>query len=296
MPGRLPPPFFASSFLWSSAREGPEAPAQRAAQAKAATVLYDTTRHPFSAKAPLRPLDQSSRAAENAEMGLRLEPSSAVRERRLERLLADRGLARDDARLASLVEDALLVGSLELAGKPVSWEAARATRGTPAEPVALAALRRARAAVTRQSPVTPEAIGTWHECLLGPVGFRAEERVPGAPTELIADRLAELALWLAAEGGAALGPSARSALALARIVEIRPFDDGNGRVARLAAAHLMAQAGLAPPILVKGDAPRLETALAAAFRLETGPLVDLVDEASGRALAVMIQALERGLV
>src|SRR5262245_19899027 len=230
-------------------------------------------------------------------MGLRLSPSLAARERRLERLLAERGLARDDARLASLVEDALLVGSLELAGIPVSWEAARAADGT--EPVELAALRRARVAVPEQSPVSPEAILTWHECLVGPVGFRAGQSgagSPGAPVELIAERLAELGLWLAAEGGSALGPAARSALALARIVEIRPFDDGNGRVARLAASHLMAHAGLAPPILVKGDSPRLEAALSAAHGLETGPLVELVDEASGRALAVMTQALERGLV
>jgi Fic family protein len=147
--------------------------------------------------------------------------------------------------------------------------------------------------------VTLEAIATWHECLVGPVGFRdgsSGDRSRGAPVEVIADRLSELATWLAAEGGRALGPAARSALALARIVEIRPFGDGNGRVARLAASHLMTHAGLAPPILVKGDAPRLEAALAAAHRLETGPLVELVDEASGRALEVMAQALERGLV
>jgi hypothetical protein len=230
---------------------------------------------------------------------MRLEPSLAARERRLERLLAERGLARDDARLEALVEDALLVGSLELAGVPVSWEAARAPRGSPAEPGDLAALRRARAAVARDAPVTIEAIRAWHACLLGPVGFRGGEGdapPKGAPAELVVDRLGELALWLAAEGGVALGPAPRAALALARIVEIRPFADANGRVARLAASHLMAQAGLAPPILVRGDAPRLEAALAAAFRLETGPLVELVDEASGRALAVLTQALERGLV
>ena len=55
-------------------------------------------------------------------MGLRLEPSVAVREGRLARLLAARGLAAEDVRLARIVEDAELVGSLELAGLPVSWE------------------------------------------------------------------------------------------------------------------------------------------------------------------------------
>jgi hypothetical protein len=231
-------------------------------------------------------------------MGLSLRPSVTVRERRLARLLAEHGVARDDARLAVLVEDALLVGSLELAGIPVSWEAARAPRGTAAEPLELAALRRGREAVARDAPVSAEAIRGWHEPLAGDAGFRTGDGGAGrgAPAELIESRISELALWLEAEGGAALGPAPRAALALARIVEIRPFADANGRVARLAASHLMAQAGLAPPILVKGDAPRLQAALQAAFVLDTLPLVELIEEASGRALDVHIQALERGLV
>ena len=80
-------------------------------------------------------------------------------------------------------------------------------------------------------------------------------------------------------------------MALARIVEIRPFDDANARVARLAASHLMVRGGMRPPILVKGDGPRLRASLEAAFRLETEPLVALLVEASGRALDVMIQTL-----
>ena len=78
--------------------------------------------------------------------------------------------------------------------------------------------------------------------------------------------------------------------------EILPFAEANGRVSRLAASHVMVRGGMRPPILVAGDAPRLRDAVESAFRLETGPLVDLVREASGRALDVKIQALERRLV
>jgi fido (protein-threonine AMPylation protein) len=85
-------------------------------------------------------------------------------------------------------------------------------------------------------------------------------------------------------------------VALARIVEVHPFDEANGRVARLAAAHVLRRAGLQAPILVGGDRARLQAALEAAHRLETGPLVELVREASGRALDVMIQSLERRLL
>jgi hypothetical protein len=89
-----------------------------------------------------------------------------------------------------------------------------------------------------------------------------------------------------------VGRGARGALALARLLEIRPFLEANGRVARLAASHLMEAAGAEPPILVGGDAPRLEAALQRAFQLDTEPLVALLDEASERSLDVQLQALE----
>jgi hypothetical protein len=244
-------------------------------------------------------LDRPYFRFDNAQsMSLRLEPSAAARQKRLDRLLAERGLRQDDARLATLVEDALLVGSLELAGFRVSWEAARASRGADAGagPAELAALRSALAAVAPSSPLTLDAIRAWHAALAGPAGFRRRELAadnarPAAPSEFIESRLATLVDWLESAGSAELGPEQKAAVVLARIVEIRPFDDANGRVSRLAASHVMARAGLSPPILVAGDAARLQAALEAAFRLETGPLVELVREASGRALDVMIQSL-----
>jgi hypothetical protein len=237
-------------------------------------------------------------------MGLRLEPSAAVREKRLERLLAERGLARDDSRLRRIVEDALLVGSLGVAGVRVSWEEARASEGAPVE---LAALRRARACVAPGAPLTLDAIRAWHAALAGPVGFRVSDIASpdnprdtqsgtGAPPAFIEDRLASLAEWLDAEGSGELTAEQKASVALARIVEIRPFDQANGRVSRLAAAHVLERAGVGPPILVSGDADRLQAALRAAFTLETSALLELVREASGRALDVMIQAVERKLI
>jgi len=224
-------------------------------------------------------------------VSLRLEPSVAVRERRLTRLLGERGLLPDDERLTRIVEDAELVGSLELAGLAVSWDDARSA--TP--PPQLQALRRARAVVSTADRFTLAALRAWHEALAGPAGFRRREAA-GAPPEFIEDRLASLAEWLDARGAEELAPLQKSAVALARIVEVRPFDEANGRVARLAAAHVLRRAGLQAPILVGGDGARLQAALEAAHRLETGPLVELVREASGRALDVMIQSLERRLL
>jgi hypothetical protein len=228
-------------------------------------------------------------------MSLRLEPSAAVREKRLERLLVERGLGPDDPGLAGIVEDAQLLGSLELAGLRFTWDEVRSSRVAGEGPPEVLALRRALAAVPPDAPFSLAAIRAWHEALAGPVGLRtgARERdgAPPAPAELVEDRLATLALWLEVAGPRDLAPEQAAAVALARLVEILPFDDANGRVSRLAASHRMVRGGMRPPILVAGDAPRLRAALEAAFRLETGPLTALLAEASGRALDVMIQTL-----
>jgi hypothetical protein len=227
---------------------------------------------------------------------LRPVPSIAVRERRLTRLLGDRGLSADDAGLAALVEDAQLLGSLELAGLRFTWDEVRASRTTGEGPAAILALRRARAAVARDAPLSVLAVRAWHEALAGPVGFRTGERrreggAPPAAADRIEERLASLVDWIEVAGTRDLAPDQAAAVALARLLEILPFDEANGRVSRLAASHVMVRGGMRPPVLVAGDGPRLRAAVESAFRMETGPLVELLSEASGRALDVMIQSL-----
>jgi hypothetical protein len=226
---------------------------------------------------------------------LRLQPAAALKERRLAALLEEHGLRADDAGLAGLVEDAQLLGSLELADFRFTWEEVRSSRATGEGPAEVLALRRARTVVPPDAPFTAAAIRAWHAAVAGPVGFRREERpregARTAPPELIESRLDSLADWVEVAGTRDLAPDQAAAVALARLVEILPFDDANGRVSRLAASHLMVRGGMRPPILVAGDAARLRASLESAFRLETEPLVALLVEASGRALDVMIQSL-----
>ena len=224
--------------------------------------------------------------------GLRLEPSRALKEKRLLALLA--GRSEGETALREVVRDAQLLGSLELAGFSFTWEEVRS--GTPAPEIR--ALRRAHALEAPESPLTVPTLLAWHEALVGPgTGWRTNERAreggpPPAPPAFVVSRLRLLEDWLAMDSGRELRAAQAGALALARIVEVLPFDDANGRVSRLAVSHVMVRAGERPPILVKGDHPRLVAALQAAFRLDTEPLWRLLDEASARSLDVMIRALE----
>ena len=217
--------------------------------------------------------------------GLRLAPSAAMKEKRLAALLAGRDPAADPA-LAEALVAAQVRGSLELAGKA----------GTPEEADAAAALRRAVFAVDARAPLTVEAILTWQAALTGERALRRQARdrpggPPAAPPEFVASRLAIVQEWLGGDSARELKAAQQGALVYARIMELLPFERGNGLVARLAASHLMTRAGSRRPILVGGDAGRLEEALQAAFQLQTEPLARLLDDAAERALDVLIGAL-----
>jgi hypothetical protein len=219
-----------------------------------------------------------------------------LKEKRLATLRG--GREGGDARLREAVEDAQVVGSLGLTGVEVTTADVRAARRGKGAPPVVRGLLAALGAVEKQAPFDVEALRRWHAALLGGDGlFRRGDRArpggpPPAPAAFVASRLEILQHWLQVESSRELSPAQAGALVLARVVEIAPFDDGNGRVARLASSHMMVRAGARPPVLVAGDRPRLEQALQAAFQLHTEPLAALLDEASERSLDVMIQALE----
>jgi len=227
--------------------------------------------------------------------GLQLTTSLASKQRRFESLLAGRDPDAPD--LAAAVTDAQILGSLELAEVSATWDEVQASRRGEAAPAEIAALRQAVSCVGSEEPLDRSALSRWHTALFGDEGgFRAADASrsfdpPPAPGELVEGRLRILEEWLNGESGRELHPPQIGALAMARLVEIQPFQRGNGRVARLAASHAMTRAGARPPLLVGGDRPRLEQALQAAFRLETAPLTTLLEEASERCLDVLIEAV-----
>jgi hypothetical protein len=227
---------------------------------------------------------------------VRLSTSRARKEERLSALMAD--CVYSEPELEHAVEDAQILGSLELAGCAVTPEdLAGARSGETAGPAG--DLLRALRAVPPESPFCVAALEAWQEAVTGSARLRSEPRsradAPApAPPAFIGERLASLEHWLQAGSARELTAEAAGALVLARLVEILPFDDANGRLSRLAASHVMRRAGARPPILRGSDGPRLVSALKAAFQLETEPLVRLLAEASERSLDVMLHHLGGG--
>ncbi len=226
---------------------------------------------------------------------VRLTTSAALKEKRLESLRATRRV--DEDQLASVVEDARMLGSLELAGVAATWEQVRGARAGAATPPEASRLLLATRAVAQDAPLDRAALRAWHAAVIGGASSwrtspREREGMETAPPGLIEGRLAILEGWLQSDSVRRLRPGQAGALVLARIVEVLPFEDGNGRVSRLATAHAAVRAGGRAPILVGDDLPRLRAALQAAFALDMAPLAELLEEAGERALDVMIQALE----
>ena len=130
--------------------------------------------------------------------GLRLTTSAARKEKRLAALLE----GRDAAMATEAVQDAQLLGSLELAGFAFTWEEVRAARRGQPSPPPVAWLRQAYGAVDPQAPITVAALLAWHGAATGGAGrLRSSERVreggpPPAPAGFVAGRLAILEEWL----------------------------------------------------------------------------------------------------
>ena len=229
---------------------------------------------------------------------LRLGTNGALKERRLAQLVGEAGAPL--ARLEPVVADAQVLGSLELAGFRFSWQQVRAGRAGEDAPAPIVRLQQAQRTLPHDSPLGVSALREWHHAAIGGAsGFRTRELAreggpPPAPAALVQSRLEILEQWLESQSGRELQPAPAGALVLARILEILPFEEGNGRIARLAASHVMVRAGARPPVLVGADHARLDEALLWAFQLETEPLAALLQEASERALDVMIQTLEGG--
>ncbi len=115
------------------------------------------------------------------------------------------------------------------------------------------------------------------------------------PARAVPGRMAEYAAWLARTGadqsaGRGLHPVERAAHAHFWLVDIHPFVDGNGRVARLLMNLLLLQAGYPVAIIRQEDRAAYYAALEAGHEGKLDSFLLLVAEAVDRTLDMFLAA------
>jgi Fic family protein len=110
----------------------------------------------------------------------------------------------------------------------------------------------------------------------------------GAATRLTA-RLETICHWFTAESFAELHPAEQASIVLLRLIDLKPFDEGNTRTA-LAASSLFALRSQLPPIIIKPEMQEAyRAALSEGVKMNTKPMVDLIAEALVITVGEMVE-------
>jgi Fic family protein len=115
----------------------------------------------------------------------------------------------------------------------------------------------------------------------GATGFRAGSGDPNRtqkaiPAEHLPAIIENVCAWFTAESFAELNPIEQASIAYLRLVEIQPFDDGNERVAILAASLFTLRNELPPVIITPGLIKPNRSAVEESRRGNTQPMVELI--------------------
>jgi hypothetical protein len=96
----------------------------------------------------------------NEVLGLRLTTSAALKEKRLAALR--QGRPGSEPALQEAVQDAQLLGSLNLAGFDFTWEEVKAARRGEPAPAPILGLKRAAQAVAAGAPFAVASLRAWN--------------------------------------------------------------------------------------------------------------------------------------
>ncbi len=91
--------------------------------------------------------------------------------------------------------------------------------------------------------------------------------------------------WFKAESFHQMHEVERTALMLAKLVDIHPFEEANGRTIRLISNFYLLKAGYPPAVISASRASEYATAIQGAIHFHTQPIIDLLTEAVTRSLA-----------
>jgi len=124
--------------------------------------------------------------------------------------------------------------------------------------------------------------------LQGGRGFQSTDSTSKVKAEMLPVVLEGACQWFSADSFAELHPIEQAGIVLLRLIELRPFDEGNEKTALVAASLFTLRSGL-PPIIIGVEAqPAYRAALNEGIRMNTKPMVELMAESVERSLGLMI--------
>jgi hypothetical protein len=202
--------------------------------------------------------------------------------------------ANREAVVKAFVERAFAASALSLAGHAVSEEQiAGVQKALGQEPVSLSGLERKiqialasisilRSAVDRGESLTPELLQRIRDPF--PTAPSTDDPL-NAATEAGANELERATVrvrafceWTAADSFRELNPLEQAAIIILRLLEIRPFAEGNVTAALAAGSLFTMRVGWQPIVVPAGLRPRFNQAVTEGMKMNTRPLVDLLAE------------------
>lgn len=94
--------------------------------------------------------------------------------------------------------------------------------------------------------------------------------------------------WFSADSFVELHPIEQAGIVLLRLIDLRPFDQGNEQTALLAASLFTLRSGLPPIIIGVETQPAYRAALNEGIRMNTKPMVEFIAESIEQSLGLMI--------
>jgi len=210
--------------------------------------------------------------------------------------------------LRAFVDRAFAVSALGLTGLDVSEEQIHALQKemaikgpAPSGPErkvhgALASIQVLQSALDRGAPLTPDLLARIHDpfsTTVSPEDQMTASGSTGGDPGRAAGRIAAFCQWAAAESFQELNPLEQAAIMILRLLEIRPFLEGNVAAAIGAGSLSTMRAGWPPIIISKALRPRFNPAVGEGLKMNTRPLVDLLAESLYETLDSMLTFAKR---
>lgn len=124
--------------------------------------------------------------------------------------------------------------------------------------------------------------------LQGGQGFQPTDATSKVKAEILPVILEGACQWFSADSFAELHPIEQAGIVLLRLIDLRPFDQGNEQTALVAASLFTLRSGLPPVIIGVETQPAYRAALNEGVRMNTKPMVELIAESIEKSLDLMI--------